>query len=151
MATGSDALELKAEYKSDDQKVLIVSTGNKQSVFTAPEGKFWTDLMITPSNDRFFTVLHKGERNGFSWIEDLYTFSLRDYQESPDNYQLKKIPLKTDLKEAVIFKIFSSNYDGTRILTELHYNNEKIGNMKFFTTYPYFMNTADGTIEAVKP
>jgi hypothetical protein len=137
-----------AEYTDGSQQTIRVTLDGKQVDLAAPEGKFWNHLIVCKSKKMAFFVLNRGNPKQGSWIEDLYTFSA-DAAKSPDNPA--PIPLKTELDEAKIMKIFDAADDGSRLLVELHYSHKKDANSTSYRTYPYFVDTQDGTLTPVKP
>jgi len=54
------------------------------------------------------------------------------------------------LKDAKILRIHDVSDDGSHLLADLHYMTRTEGKSSYFESYPYFINTADGTVAPVK-
>lgn len=134
-----------AEYTDDSQKTIRFTVDGKEVEIAAPKGKFWDDLIVCENKKDAFFVLNRGDRKDGSWIEDLHRFSAGG-STSPT-----PILVKTELKEAKILNIYNATADGARLLIELHYSHKKDAKTTYYRTYPYFLDTRDGTITPVKP
>ena len=140
-----------AKYETEEQTTVVLTIGDQEVEIPSKKGKYWSDLTVTNDGKMAFMVKRRGSPKSGSWIEDLHAFSVDSYLADPKKYELKTIKLQTKKERAVVMKIFDSSPDGSRLLISLHYAYEKEGNRTSFRQHPYFLKTADGTLEKVKP
>jgi hypothetical protein len=137
-----------ADYTDDSQRTIRFTIGEKKHDVTAPDGRYWEDLIVCGDRTVAYFVMRRRSKNGGSWIEDLHRFDANPQQ---DGKNPSPIPLKTDLEDAKVMRIFDSSGDGSRLLIELHYSYKKEGDSTFYRTYPYFLSTRNGKLTPVKP
>ena len=140
-----------AKYKSEEQASVILTIGDQEVEITSEKGKYWSDLTITDNQKKAFMVKRRGSPKSGSWIEDLHVFSVDNYILDSEGYELESVKLKTDKERAVVMEVYSSSFDGSRLLIDLHYAYKKEGNRTSFKRHPYFLYTKNGTLEEVKP
>lgn len=136
-----------AEYTDKSQRTIRFKVNGVDKDITAPEGKFWDELIVCKNKKVAYFILKRGNRGG-AWPEDLHRF----VAEGPDATEKpKKIPLKANLKEVTISQIHDASDDGSRLFVVLHYMTKRVGESTHYDSYPYFLNSADGTVTPVKP
>lgn len=136
-----------AEYTDKSQRTIRLKVNGADKDITAPEGKFWDELIVCTYKKIAFFVLNRGHK-GSGWREDLHRF-VADAPEAAGNPQ--RIPLKTGLKKASIVRLYAASDDGSRLFVNLHYMTKQVGDTTHYESYPYFLNPADGTVTRVKP
>lgn len=135
----------------DDNKTLVVTIGEKLARFTAEKGKFWDHLVTSADGQRVIVALQRGSPEKGAWFEDIHEFSLADYLAAPDKYQMRAVPLKTELDDAGVQMVFSASKDGSRLLVSIHYCFKQEGTSRRYRWHPYFFDTRTGEITIVTP